>query len=137
MTTSSIKTLNHCTYALSYHLVLVTRYRRRVLSDAMVKRFKEMAKVRCEAWGGELIECESDNCDHVHLLIELPPTAALSDFVNALKTGTSRILRKEFGEQLSRFYTKPVLWSRSYFVSITGGANIDTVKNYVASQGQG
>ena len=36
---------------------------------------------------------------HIHLLLELPPTAALSEFVNALKTGTSRRLRNEFKEQ--------------------------------------
>jgi putative transposase len=52
--------------------------------------------------------------DHVHLLIGLPPTAALADFVNVLKTGTGRRLRNEYSDHLGRFYNKPVLWGRSY-----------------------
>ena len=72
--------------------------------------------------------------DHVHLLIELPPSAALADFVNALKTGTSRRLRNLFAEHLSRFYEKSTLWSRSYFVASCGGAPLEVIKQYVQQQ---
>ena len=61
----------------------------------MLASFETQAKARCEAWGGNLLEVNGE-ADHIHLLLELPPTAALADFVNALKTGTSRRLRNEF-----------------------------------------
>ena len=59
---------------------------------AALAEFEVQAQERCAAWGGRLIEANGEP-DHVHLLIELPQTAALAEFVNALKTGTSRRLR--------------------------------------------
>lgn len=133
MPLSTLKTLNHCVFSLSYHLVIVTKYRKRVLNDAMLLRLEDLARERCTAWGGELVEINGE-ADHVHLLVTLPPTIAIADFVNALKTGTSRRLRKEFASQLRRFYRGPALWSRSYCVLSCGGAPIETIKHYIQSQ---
>jgi putative transposase len=112
MDKASVKSLHHCVFALHYHLVLVTKYRNKVLTAAMLDAFEAQARERCFAWGGELSECNGE-ADHVHLLLQLPPTVALSDFVNALKTGTSRRLRKEFAVHVRKFYWKPAFWSRS------------------------
>ena len=81
-----LEVLYHCVYSLHYHLVIVTRYRRQVLTAAMLDRFEFLARERVEAWGGRLIEVNGE-ADHVHLLFTQPPTYALSNFVNALKTG--------------------------------------------------
>lgn len=102
----------HCVYSLHYHLVIVTKYRRKVLTAAMLDRLRELIKTRCEAWEGALIEMNGEP-DHVHILFTLPPKQALADFVNALKPGTSRRLRSEFAAQLSQVYRKPVLWSQT------------------------
>jgi len=99
----------------------------------MLAEFEVQAKERCAAWGGRLIEANGES-DHVHLLIELPPTAALAEFVNALKTGTSRRLRSEFAAHLGAFYSKPVLWSRSYCVLSCGGAPLAVIKQYIQQQ---
>lgn len=129
----NLQTLYHCTYSLQYHLVIVTKYRKKCLTAAMLDDFETQARERCEAWGGRLIECNGE-ADHVHLLVELPPTAALADFVNALKTGTSRRLRNEYTEHLGKFYDKPVLWSRSYCVISCGGAPLEIIKQYIQQQ---
>ncbi len=71
---------------------------------------------------------------HAHLLFTLPPTAAMSESVNALKTGTSRRLRSEFHAEISRVYSKPVLWSRSYCVISCGGAPLRVLKQYIENQ---
>ena len=129
----SMETLHHCVYDLNYHLVLVTKYRRRVLTAAMLERFGWLAAERCDAWGGTMVECNGEP-DHVHLLFKLPPTRALSEFVNALKTGTSRRLRSEFSDEVNRWYKKPVLWSRSYCVISAGGAPLEILKRYIDDQ---
>jgi putative transposase len=72
----------------------------------------------------------------VHLLLELPPTVALADFVNALKTGTSRRLRSDFAAHLDTLYAKPVLWSRSYCVLSCGGAPLAVIQQYIQQQGR-
>ena len=125
--------LHHCVYALQYHLVLVTKYRKKCLTAPMLTEFETQAKERCAAWGGSLLEANGE-ADHVHLLIELPPTVALAEFVNALKTGTSRRLRTVFAQHLDGFYSKPVLWSRSYCVLSCGGAPLSVIQQYIRQQ---
>ena len=112
--------LYHCVYALHYHLVLVTKYRRKCISAPMLTALRSIAAARSEGWGGELMQFNGEP-DHVHLLIALPPNLDLSGFVNNLKTTTSRLLRRDFPE-LRKVYRNPVFWSRSYCIVSCGGA---------------
>ena len=79
---------------------------------------------------GSLVEFNGE-ADHVHLLIDLPPKAALSMLVNSLKTVTARLMRRDHGKHLSQYFWKPVLWSRSYFVASCGGAPLAVIKKYI------
>lgn len=133
MPQQELDTLFHCAYALHYHLVIVTKYRRKVLTRPMLDRFEVLARERVEAWAGRLIETNGE-ADHIHILFTLPPKHALADFVNALKTGTSRRLRSEFPEEVRRFYRQPVLWSRSYCVISCGGAPLEIIRRYIEQQ---
>ncbi|MBW4048578.1 MAG: IS200/IS605 family transposase [Proteobacteria bacterium] len=72
--------------------------------------------------------------DHVHGLIDLPPHRAVSECVNALKTNTSRLLRRDFGAELERVYRSPVRSSRSYCVISVGGAPLEVLKAYIQQQ---
>ncbi len=72
--------------------------------------------------------------DHVHLLLELPPKRALAVTINNLKSVSSRLLRTRHGAALQAHFRGPVLWSRSYFDSSVGGANLETVKRYIEGQ---
>src|SRR5215475_11760107 len=88
---------------------------------------------RCKDWGGELLDfnCEAD---HVHILMSLPPNLDLSRFVNNVKTPCSRLVRREFGNQLRSVYRKPAFWSRSYCIISWGGAPLSVIKQYVEQQ---
>ncbi|MBW6414243.1 IS200/IS605 family transposase [Methylacidiphilum fumariolicum] len=125
--------LHHCVYALHYHFVLVTKYRRKALTRPMLDRLRAIAEMRWEGWGGQLLECNGES-DHVHLLVALPPNLGLSRFVNNLKTTSSRLLRREFATTVARFYRKAVLWSRSYCVITCGGAPLTVPKQYIERQ---
>ena len=125
--------LYHCTYALSYHFVFVTKYRRKCLEPPMLERLQVILAELASKYG-RLLEMNGE-ADHVHLLVELNPRASPSVIANNWKTVTSRLLRKEFGPQLARYYRKPVLWSRSYFVASCGGAPLSVIKRYIEQQG--
>ena len=112
---------------------MVTKYRRNVINAAILERLTGLISERIMAWEGELIEINGEP-DHVHILFELPPKFAVSDFVNALKTGTSRRIRKEFSTHLRPFYGKPVFWSRSYCVVTFEGAPLSVIKQYIDNQ---
>ena len=133
MTNATLRKRFHCVYQLDYHLVLVTKYRKKCLNNAMLKMIEDSAAERCTSRDGELVTFNGES-DHVHLLISLPPHIALSEYVNALKTNTARMLRRDFEKELTSFYQEPVLWSRSYGVFSSGGASLDVLKNYIQSQ---
>jgi putative transposase len=133
MTKTTLKAQNHCVYNIKYHLVLVTKYRRKVINADILNRLTDMVSDRIAAWEGELVEINGEP-DHLHILFELPPKYAVSNFVNALKTGTSRKIRNEFPEYLKSFYWKPVFWSRSYCVVTCGGAPLSVIKQYIENQ---
>lgn len=133
MRKQAYKTLYHCTYALQYHLVIVTKYRHRCLTAAMLDELKLICEKQLALKEGTLLEFNGEP-DHVHLLIELPPKAAVSLVVNSLKTVTARLMRRDHATHLKRFYWKPVLWSRSYFVTSCGGAPLSVIKQYIQQQ---
>ena len=128
-----LKTLYHFVYNLQYHLVLVTKYRRKCITAPLLARLKEILAATTAKWGGELIECNGE-ADHVHLLISLSPTVQLSIFVNNVKTVSSRLIRKDFGRELARWYRQPVFWSRSYCIISCGGAPLSVLRQYIEQQ---
>lgn len=133
MEKQELKSKEHCVYALHYHLVFVTKYRRRCLDAAMLAKFQEIAARLCEQWHCHLRECNGE-ADHVHLLLETEPTTPLTKLVNNLKTVSSRLLRKEFGNHLATIYRKPVLWSPSYAIITCGGAPLEIIRQYIQNQ---
>ena len=121
---------NNCVYALHYHLVLVTKRRRPVLTSPMLEAAEVAIRERCETRGGKLEEFGAE-ADHIHALVSIPPAATLAEFVNAVKTTTSRRLRRDF-PQLR--HIGDGLWSPSYFIASAGGAPLDRIREYVRAQ---
>jgi putative transposase len=120
-------------YDLNIHLVLVTKYRKKVINKPMLTRLQEIFESTCTKWRSELREFNGES-DHVHLLINYPPDVEVSKLVNNLKTVSSRLIRKDFASELSRVYFKPVFWSGSYFVASSGGVTLEQLKQYVENQ---
>lgn len=120
-------------FRLVYHLVLVTKYRQKVLTGPMVDRAAEILRGLAVVWRGELVAC-SGEADHLHALLDLPPAVRPSDVVNNLKTVTSRRLRAEFPALRSAYRGKAVLWSPSYCLISAGGAPIDVLRRYIEVQ---
>jgi len=128
------KKLYHCVYNLKYHLVLVTKYRKKCITSSIMIRLKEIFSELCKKWECSLIEFNGEP-DHIHILLELNPKIALSTFINNLKTVSSRYIRKDFINHLSKFYYKnPVFWSRSYCILTCGGAPLSVIKQYIEQQ---
>lgn len=130
-----LHTHSHCVYDLTYHLVLVSKYRRKCFTDELLEYAEDICRRTCEKWDIELLEFGGE-ADHVHLLFSAYPNLDLSKFINNLKTVSSRMIRKNFPEHLKGFYCKPVLWTRAYCLLSTGGATIETIEKYIQNQGK-
>lgn len=124
---------NHSVFLLNYHLVLVIKYRRKVMSDDISNRLKEIFEYICPKYNIVLGEWNHDK-DHVHFLFRGSPNTDISKFVNDYKSASSRSIKKEFPSIRKQLW-KEYVWSRSYCLITTGGATIDVVKKYIENQG--
>jgi putative transposase len=129
-----LQRLHHCVFSLHFHLVLVTKYRRKAITKEMLERLRVIFGETLGKWRCELIEFNGET-DHVHLLIQTNPAVQLSKLINNLKTVSSRLIRRDFRGHLSRIYRKPVFWHRSYCLISTGGATIEILRKYIEEQG--
>ena len=127
------KRYQHAVFNLTYHVVLVVKYRKPVLTDEMCEFLRLLGKRLMEGYGGELIELNTDK-NHLHMLISLKPNQAPSVYICSLKTQFSKELRKHFGSEIRLLLKGDAFWSSSYFVATTGTTNMKSVMEYIQSQ---
>jgi len=120
-------------FSMYYHLVLVTKYRRKVINDTISKRLREIFDYIAVNYNISVVEW-NDNQDHVHILFKAQPNSELSKFINAYKSASSRLIKKEYPDIKEKLW-KEYFWSRSFCLITTGGATIDVIKQYIESQG--
>lgn len=124
----------HSVFLLYYHLVLVVKYRRNVFDDKISERAKEIFEYIAPNYNITLQEWNYDK-DHVHILFKAHPKSEISKFINAYKSASSRLLKKEF-PQIRQKLWKEYFWSQSFCLLTTGGALIEVIKEYIETQGQ-
>lgn len=128
-------TNKHSVYLLQYHLILVVKYRKKVITDEICNRLKEIFEYigEKEQYKLKIIEFNSD-IDHLHILFKAEPKSELKKFINAYKSASSRLIKKEF-PKIKKNLWKEAFWSRSFFLATTGGVTLDVLKKYVENQG--
>ena len=128
-------TNRHAVYLLQYHLVVVTKYRHKVINNELKDRLIEISYSIIESdWKSKIISINTDE-DHVHILFETSPQTQLSKLINNYKTVTSRLIRKEFSKQLEQYYWKTYFWSDTYFISSVSDTSEAMIKRYIEKQG--
>lgn len=125
---------NHSVFLLTYHLVLVVKYRRKVIDDAIATRIKEIGETIGKSYHITFLEYNHDR-DHVHILLKAHPNTELSKYINAYKSASSRLIKKEFPQVRQQLWQE-YFWSQSYCLLSTGGAPLETLKKYIESQGE-
>lgn len=124
----------HSVFSLHYHLVLVVKYRRQVFNDEISNRAKEIFEYIAPSYKIELVEWNHDR-DHVHVLFKGQPKTELSKFINAYKSASSRLLKKEYPTIRQKLW-KEMFWSRSFCLLSSCGASIETIRQYIENQGE-
>lgn len=124
----------HSVFLMYYHLVLVVKYRGKIFDNVVSDRAKEIFEYIAPKYNITLQEWNHD-IDHVHILFKAHPNTEISKFINAYKSASSRLLKKEFPE-IRRKLWKEYFWSQSFCLLTTGSAPIDIIKTYIESQGE-
>lgn len=122
----------HSAYLLTYHLVWCVKYRRKVISDVIGDRLKEIVSTLVVDAECSVMAIETD-IDHIHIVFRAKPTNQLSKLINTLKGVSARRLFKEFPQLKDKLY-RGHLWSPSYFIVTVGGAPLEVIKQYVETQ---
>ena len=134
ITVRELDTNNHSVFTLHYHLVKCTKYRRGVINDDISNRLKEIFLRIADSYNIVLEEWNHD-IDHVHILFRGAPNTELSKFINAYKSASSRLIKKE-NQEIKKSLWKEMFWSQSFCLISTGGVNMDIIKQYIQTQGQ-
>ena len=124
----------HSVFYLNYHLILVTKYRKLIFDEEISERARVLFEAIAPAYKIEVLEWNHGQ-DHIHILFKAQPKTELSKFINAYKSASSRVLKKEFPSMRKQLW-QDMFWSRSFCLLSSGGAPIEVIQQYIKEQGQ-
>jgi len=123
------KSKRNCVYNVSYHIVWIPKYRKRILKGNIKSRLIYLLYEKSSQIGIKIEEIECMD-DHIHLFVRSAPNLSASFIVKSLKGYTSYMLRKEF--PFLKKYKH--LWTNSYFCETIGHISENTIKKYINAQ---
>ena len=126
---------SHSVHSLQYHFVQCVKYRKNALENPLVvDLLKTKIYQISETFDVDVLNIECDK-DHFHMIFRSNPILDIPKYINAIKTISSREIRRNFPEVKSLLW-KDSFWSRSYFIASTGQVTLHTLMKYVENQGK-
>lgn len=133
MTSTIYNKSRRATFNLTVHIIFVTKYRRKVLTKAMLESLEFYFLDILKRWDCQLLEFNGER-DHIHMLVSLKPDKRISDLIANLKSTSCKNLWRDYPELSRTYWGKKVLWLPSYFVASCGGVTIEQLEKYVQKQ---
>ncbi|GHV85128.1 IS200/IS605 family transposase ISDha13 [Spirochaetia bacterium] len=125
------QSIAHTKWECKYHVVIVPKYRHKVLYGKVKKKVGEILRELCRYKGIELLEGHAMP-DHIHMCISVPPKYSIAMTIGYLKGKSAiRIHREILG--VKRGFTNKNFWTRGYCVS-TVGLNEQQIRKYIQNQ---
>ena len=126
---------NRRKYSLKVRIVLVAKYRKKLLKGSIADDVKQKIFDIANTRGYEIIAMEADK-DHMHFLISYDTTDMVCDIVKIVKQETTYYLWQKYGSFLSKqYWKKRIFWSDGYFACSIGEVSSATIQKYIESQG--
>ena len=128
---NDIQSLTHSKWRCQYHIVFAPKYRRKEIYGKIKADIGRILRKLCEQKGVEILEAEA--CpDHIHMLVSIPPSISVAQFMGYLK-GKSSLMIFDRHANLKYKYGNRHFWCRGYYVD-TVGKNTKKIKEYIANQ---
>lgn len=112
---------------LSYHIVFSTKHRSKLILDSFSERLYEYIGGIIRAKNGNLVEIGGVE-DHIHLLMNLSPTKAISDTIREIKANASK-WKNELRDNTCLFE-----WQKGYAAFTVSYSQIESVRHYIRNQ---
>ena len=122
--------LAHTRWECTYHIIIIPKYRRKVMFGELRKEIGEILRKLCGYKEVEVVS-GSIGSDHIHMCLKIPPKLAVSQFMGYLKGKSALMIfdkHPEYKKGTNRHF-----WSKGYFVS-TVGINKEALKEYIKNQ---
>jgi putative transposase len=126
-----IKSLSHTSCRCKFHIVFAPKYRRQIIYGKYKADIGKILRELCVRKKVEIIEAEACK-DHIHMLVEIPPKIAVSDFMGYLK-GKSSLMIFDRHANLKYKFGNRKFWCRGYYVD-TVGRNQKRIEEYIRNQ---
>ncbi len=123
---------SHTLFDLKYHLVWITKYRKKVLLGAVAERSRDLIREICKVNEVEILKGHVSQ-DHIHLFVSVPPKLSISKLMQYLKGKTSHKLLFEFKHLQRQFWGKHI-WARGYFAVSSGNVTDEVIMKYIENQ---
>jgi putative transposase len=125
----------HAVFYIRYHLVISTKYRRKIFKDGMATYLKLLVQDVQRFHPEIVIHKVNTDIDHAHILLSIAPKLAVSQAVSLIKANTARDMRKKFPFLSKVYWGNDGIWSVGYFIS-TVAVNESIIKRYIEQQGR-
>ena len=126
-----INSLSHSKWRCQYHIVFAPKFRRKEVYGKIKVDIGKILRKLCEQKGVEIIQAQA--CvDHIHMLVSIPPSLSVSQFVGYLK-GKSSLMIFDRHANLKYKYGNRHFWCRGYYVD-TVGKNARKIQEYIKNQ---
>ena len=126
-----VNSLSHTKWNCKYHIVFAPKFRRKIIYGQLKHDIANILSMLCKRKGVKIVEAEMCS-NHVHMLVEIPPSMSVSSFVGYLK-GKSTLMIFERHANLKYKFGNRHFWAEGYYVS-TVGLNEATIKKYIQEQ---
>ena len=126
------QSIAHTRWNCTYHIIIIPKYRRKVMYGQVKKDLGEILRKLCEMSEAQLIEGKICS-DHVHMYVAIPPKLSVSKFMSYLK-GKSALMLFDRHPEYRWKNSGRSFWARGYYVTTVGNVNESTIVNYIREQ---
>ena len=128
------KSKNHSKFILTYHIIFVCKYRKKLLIKYGEDVKQIMYDIR-KRYDFDIKEMEVDK-DHIHMMISSVPKISPLQIVRVLKQQSTIQMWRRYASELKKQYWKEnTFWTDGYFCSTIGEVSSKTLKHYIQNQG--
>lgn len=123
----------HSTYNLNYHIVLVTKYRHKVIIGEVEAFVKQQISEICVQYGWEMLALKCMP-DHVHLFVSAPPKVAPLGIASTIKSILAIDVFRKFTVLKQQKFWGSGLWSDGTYYGSAGSVSAEIIKKYIEEQ---
>ena len=131
------KSKNHSKFILTYHIIFVCKYRKKLL----IKYGEDVKQIMYDIskkYDFDIKEMEVDK-DHIHMMISSVPKISPLQIVRVLKQQSTIQMWRRYSSELKKlkkhFWKENTFWTDGYFCSTIGEVSSKTLKHYIQNQG--